>query len=51
MSDAIEFGFDDAKVIKNQGIDQFKLSKDGERARVSVISFKKFHDDIIFEIE
>ena len=47
MSDAIEFGFDDAKVIKNQGIDQFKLSKDGERARVSVISFKKFHDVVL----
>ena len=42
-----EFGFDDAKVIKNNGIDQFKLSRDGERARISVISFKKFHDSVI----
>ena len=47
MSEAMEFGFDDAKVIKNQGIDQFKLSKDGERARVSVIAFKKFHDSVL----
>ncbi len=47
MSDAVEFGFDDAKVIKHQGIDQFKLSKPGERARISVISFKKFHDSVI----
>ena len=47
MSEAMEFGFDDAKVIKNQGIDQFKLSKDGERARIAVISFKKFHDSVI----
>jgi len=47
MSSTLEFGFDDAKVIKNQGIDQFKLSRDGERARVSVISFKKFHDSVL----
>lgn len=47
MSDAVEFGFDDAKVIKHQGIDQFKLSKPGERARISVISFKKFHDSVL----
>jgi hypothetical protein len=45
MSDNIlEFGFDDAKVIKNQGIELFKQAKKGERTRVSVISFKKFHD-------
>jgi hypothetical protein len=47
MSEAMEFGFDDAKVIKHQGIDQFKLSKAGERARISVISFKKFHDSVL----
>jgi hypothetical protein len=47
MSEAMEFGFDDAKVIKHQGIDQFKLSKTGERARISVISFKKFQDKVI----
>ena len=47
MSEAMEFGFDDAKVIKHQGIDQFKLSKAGERARVSIISFKKFHDTVL----
>ncbi len=47
MSDVMEFSFDDAKVIKNQGIDQFKLSKQGERARVSIISFKKFHDSVL----
>lgn len=47
MSEAVEFGFDDAKVIKHQGIDQFKLSKAGERARVSIVSFKKFHDTIL----
>jgi hypothetical protein len=46
MSEAMEFGFDDAKVIKHQGIDQFKLSKAGERARISIISFKKFHDTV-----
>lgn len=47
MSDVMEFGFDDAKVIKSQGIDQFKLTKTGERARISVISFKKFHDSVL----
>lgn len=44
MSDVMEFGFDDAKVIKNQGIEQFKLSRTGEKARIAIISFKKFHD-------
>lgn len=43
----MEFGFDDAKVIKNQGIELFKQAKKGERTRVSIISFKKFHDVVI----
>ncbi len=47
MSNVMEFGFDDAKVIKHQGIEQFKLSTPGERARVSIIAFKKFHDTIL----
>lgn len=44
MSDLIEFGFDDAKIVKATGVDQLKLSRSGEVARVSVISFKRFHD-------
>ena len=48
MSDNVmEFGFDDAKVIKNQGIELFKQAKKGEKTRVSVISFKKFHDSVL----
>lgn len=47
MSGILEFGFDDGKVISNQGIDPFALSKSGEKARISVISFKKFHDIIL----
>jgi len=43
----MEFGFDDAKVIKNQGVELFKQSKKGERSRVSVISFKKYHDVVL----
>jgi hypothetical protein len=43
----MEFGFDDAKVIKNQGYEQWKQAKKGERSRVSVISFKKFHDMVL----
>jgi hypothetical protein len=48
MADNImEFGFDDAKVIKNQGVEQFKQGKKGEKTRVSIISFKKFHDVVL----
>ena len=47
MSDIMEFGFDDAKVIKNQGVDQFKQTRPGEVSRISVVSFKKFHDVVL----
>ncbi len=43
----MEFGFDDAKVVKVQGIDQFKLDKPGAKARVSIVHFKKFHDVVL----
>lgn len=46
MSEVMEFGFDDAKVIKHQGIDQFSLKKDGEKARISIVAFKKFSDTV-----
>lgn len=44
MSDIIDFGFEDTKIIKTQGIDQFKLTRNGEKAAFSVIAFKRFHD-------
>lgn len=47
MSDIMEFGFDDAKVIKNTGVDQWKQTRPGEVSRVSVVSFKKFHDVVL----
>jgi hypothetical protein len=43
----MEFGFDDGKVIKNQGVDQFKQSRPNERTRISIVSFKKVHDVIL----
>jgi hypothetical protein len=47
MSDVIDFSFDEAKVIKPQGIELFKQTRSGEKHRVSLISFKKFHDVIL----
>lgn len=43
----MEFGFDDAKVIKVQGVDQFKQSKPGEKSRISIVSFKRYHDTVL----
>jgi hypothetical protein len=42
----MEFGFDDGKVIKNSGIDEFKLEKNG-KARITLIAFKKYSDGIL----
>jgi hypothetical protein len=47
MSDVVEFGFDEAKVIKSQAVEQFKQSKNGEKHRVSIVSFKKHHDVVL----
>jgi hypothetical protein len=47
MSNCIEFGFDDAKIIKTVGVETFKQNRPGEKHRVSVIAFKKFHDEIL----
>lgn len=47
MSDAIEFGFDDSKSIKTSDVDLFKQSRSGEKSRISIISFKRFHDGVI----
>jgi hypothetical protein len=42
-SDVMEFGFEDTKVIKPQGMEQLKLTRPGERAAMSIISFKDYH--------
>ena len=47
MSDCMEFGFDDAKIIKTVGVETFKQNRPGEKHRISVISFKKFHDEVL----
>lgn len=47
MGDCLEFGFDDAKVIKNQSIDKFQQAKSGQKDRVAIISFKKFHEGVL----
>lgn len=46
MSDITEFGFEDSKLIKSQGIEQFRMNRPGEIARVSLVAFKKFTDVI-----
>lgn len=47
MSSVLEFGFDDAKIIKNQSIDKFSQAKPGQKDRVAVIAFKKFHEGVL----
>jgi hypothetical protein len=47
MSDIIDFSLDDAKIVKNQGAELFKQSKSGEKHRVSIISFKRYHDGLL----
>ncbi len=40
----MEFGFEESKVIKPQGMERFKLGKPGEIARISIVTFKKYSD-------
>lgn len=49
MSDSsvMEFGFDDAKVIKVVGVETFKQTRPGEKHRVTIVSFKRHHDGIL----
>ncbi len=44
MSDIVDFGFEESKVIKPSGIERFKLSRSGEIARISIVSFKRYSD-------
>lgn len=49
MSDnnIMDIGFDDAKVVKQQGVDKFKQEKHGKPDRVSIIVFKTFLDGVL----
>ncbi len=44
-----EFGFEESKVIKTNAVEQFKQTRSGEKTRVSIVSFKKYHDSVIAE--
>lgn len=44
MSNVLEFGFDDAKIIKVAGVEVWKQQRSGHTNRVSVVAFRKFHD-------
>jgi hypothetical protein len=46
-SQVIDFGFDDANIIKISNADVFKQSKNGEIARVSLIWFKTHHESYL----
>jgi len=43
----LDFGLDDAKVIKPQGIERFKQEKSGHMDRVSIIAFKTFAEVVL----
>lgn len=43
----VDFGFDDAKVIKPQGIERFKQDRSGHTDRISLICFKTFAESVI----
>lgn len=47
MSNIMDFGFDDSKVIKTSGVERFKQDRSGKIDRVSLIAFKTFHDVIL----
>lgn len=42
----MEFGFEEAKVIKIQGVDQFKQSRPGQKDRITIVAFKKYIDGV-----
>ncbi|HEY8098618.1 MAG TPA: hypothetical protein VIE65_21340 [Methylobacter sp.] len=46
-SDVMEFGFDDAKVVKPQGFEKFKQDRPNRVDRISIISFKTYLDGVI----
>ncbi len=46
-SDVMEFGFDDAKVVKPQGFEKFKQDRPGRVDRISIIAFKTYFDTIL----
>lgn len=47
MTNIMDFGFDDSKVIKTAGVERFKQDRPGVIDRVSLIAFKTFHDVIL----
>ncbi len=47
MSNIMDFGFDDSKVIKAAGVERFKQDRAGKIDRVSLIAFKTYHDVLL----
>jgi phenylpyruvate tautomerase PptA (4-oxalocrotonate tautomerase family) len=47
MSDILEFGFDEAKMVDTGEVDKFRQTAHGEVSRISIVSFKKF-SEIVF---
>lgn len=42
----VDFGFNESKIIRPQGMEAWKQNK-GEKHRISVISFKRYHDIVL----
>lgn len=42
----VDFGFDNSKIIRPQGMEAWKQNK-GEKHRISVIAFHRFHDGVL----
>lgn len=47
MSNIMDFGFDDSKVIKAAGVEKYKQDRPGKIDRVSLVAFKTFHDVLL----
>ena len=47
MSNIMDFGFDDSKVIKTAGVEKYKQDRPGKVDRVSLVAFKTFHDVLL----
>lgn len=44
MNEPIEFGLDNAKIIKAAGCEAFKQSRPGETSRITIIAFRTYYD-------
>jgi hypothetical protein len=47
MSDMIEFGLDNSKIIKAAGCEAFKQSRTGEQSRITIVAFETHHNLVL----